>query len=204
MLINSKAEEALGESKRSPAVKILGGILALALTGVVFVGYTYLRIKHAREAAATLAAQSVAAEPKGPPQALIIIDDAMTRAGKTLIGGTVKNTSTQKLGPLAIELELKRRKDSGIDKKLIALEPSEIEPQQEAHYSLELQTQEYGSARVSALRAGGVSQPLPYATAQGRKRPLERTESKTITVDKRPPGKRDEFLNSPDNPARIP
>jgi len=178
--------------------------MALALTGAVFAGYTYLRNKHAREAAATLASQSGEAEPKGPPQALIIIDDAMMRSGKTVLGGTVKNITTQKLGPLSIELELKRRKDGGIDKKLVALQPSELEPQQEAQYSLELPTQEYGSARVSALKAAGVSQPLPYTTAQGRKRPLERTESKTITVDKRPPGKRDEFLNSPDNPARIP
>lgn len=178
--------------------------MALALTGAIFVGYTYLRNKHAREAAATLASQSVEAEPKGPPQALITIDDAMMRAGKTVLGGTVKNTSSQRLGPLTIELELKRRKDSGVDKKLIVLDPSQIEPQQEAHYSLELQTQEYGSARVSALKVDGVSQPLPYTTAQGRKRPLERTESKTVTVDKRPPGKRDEFLNSADNPARIP
>lgn len=204
MVINSNVEEAFAESKRSPTIKILGAILALALTGAVFAGYTYLRNKHARDAAATLAAQTVAAEPKGPPQALITIDDAMMRAGKTVLGGTVKNTSNQKLGPLVIELELKRRKDSGVDTKLLILEPSKIEPQQEAHYSLEIQSQEYGSARVSALRVEGIAQPLPYATAQGRKRPLERTESKTITVDKRPPGKRDEFLNSADNPARIP
>jgi len=204
MVINSNTEEAFAESKRSPAIKILGAVMALALTGAVFAGYTYLRNKHAREAAATLASQSVAAEPKGPPQALIIIDDAMMRAGKTLLGGTVKNTSTQKLGPLSIELELKRRKDSGIDTKLLVLEPTTVEPQQEARYSIEIQTQEYGSARVIALRAEGVSQPIPYSTAQGRKRPLERTESKTLTVDKRKPGKRDEFLNSPDNPARVP
>lgn len=204
MLINSNAEVAFAESKRSPAIKILGAVLALACTAGVFVGYTYLRNKHAQEAAATLAAQTITAEPKGPPQALITIDDAMARAGKTVLGGTVKNTSNQKLGPLTIELELKRRKDAGIDKRSITLEPSEIEPQQEARYSVELQTQEYSSARVVALKADGAAQPLPYATAQGRKRPLERTESKTITVDKRQPSKGDEFLNSADNPARIP
>jgi len=204
MAINSNVEEAFAESNRSPAIKILGAVLALALTGAVFAGYTYLRNKHARETAASLAAQSVAVEPKGPPQALITIDDAMMQAGKTVLGGTVKNTSNQKLGPLVIELELKRRKDSGVDSKLIILEPSQIEPQQEAHYSLEVQSREYGSARVIALKIEGVEKPLPYATAQGRKRPLERTESKTITVDKRPPGKRDEFLNTADNPARVP
>ncbi len=170
----------------------------------MFVGYTYLRNKHAQEAADALAAKTVAPEPKGPPQVLTTIDDAMMRAGKTVLGGTVTNISNQRLGPLTIELKLKRRQDGGIDKKSIVLEPREIEPQQEARYSVELQTREYGSARVSALTTEGNSQPLPYSTAQGRKRPLERTESKTIPIDKRPPGKGDEFDNSPDNPARIP
>ena len=204
MLIDSNAEEVFAESKRSLGIKVAGTLLALALTAAVFAGYTYLRNKHSQEAAATAASQAALAEPKGPPQALITMDDAMLQAGKTVIGGTVKNTSAQKLGPLTIELELKRRKDGGSDKRFVTLEPAEIAPQQEARYATELKTQEYGSARLIALRVEGIAQPLPYSTAQGRKRPLERNESKTITVDKRPPGKRDEFLNSADNPARIP
>ena len=204
MLIDSNTEQVFAESKRSPGIKIVGAALALALTAGVFAGYTYLRNKHIQDAAAITASQAISAEPKGPPQALITIDDAMPQAGKSVIGGSVRNTSTQKLGPLTIELELKRRKDGGSDKRFVVLEPAEIAPQEEARYSTELKTQEYGSARVIALRAGGVSQPLPYSTAQGRKRPLERIGSKTITVDQRPPGKRDEFLNSADNPARIP
>jgi len=101
-------------------------------------------------------------------------------------------------------MELRRRKDGGVDKKSIAVEPSELEPQQEARYSFELKAQEYGSARVVALRADGVSLPLPYSTAQGRKRTPERPESKTVNVGKRPAGKNGEFLNTADNPARIP
>lgn len=204
MLIDSNTEEIFAESKWSTGVKILGAVLALALTAGVFVGYTYLRNKHTRETAEALAAQSPVAEPKGPPQALIMIDDALLQGSKTILGGTVRNTSDQKLGPLSVELELKRRKDGGIDKKQITLDPAELEPQQEGRYSIELKTQEYGSARVVALKTEGTSLPLPYATSQGRKRAPERLESKTITVDKRPPGRRDEFLNSPDNPARIP
>ena len=203
MLIDSNAEEVFAESKRSPAIKILGAILAIALTAGVFAGYTYLRNKHAREAAALLASQSASAEPKGPPQASISIDDAMLRGGKTLLGGTVKNISAQKLGPLFIELELKHRKDAGIETKLVALAPAEIAPQEEARYSLELNTQDYSSARVNALKLEGVAQPLVYSTSQGKKRPPERLESKTITVDKRT-GKKDEFLNTADNPAHIP
>jgi len=202
MSINSSSEEVFTVSQRSPAIKIVGAVLAFAITALVFVGYSYLRNKHAREAAA--AAQVVAAEPKGPPQALITIDDALLQGGKTILGGTVKNTTQQKLGPLSLELELRRRKDAGVDKKSVSLVPAEIEPQQEGRYSVELKAQEYGSARVVALKEDGNSSPLAYSTAQGRKRPLERPETKTITVGKPATGKGGEFLNTADNPARVP
>ena len=42
-----------------------------------------------------------------------MVDDALLQGGKTIIGGTVKNTSGEKLEGLAVELELKRRKDGG-------------------------------------------------------------------------------------------
>jgi hypothetical protein len=135
---------------------------------------------------------------------LILIDDAVLKGGKTVLAGTVKNTSTEKLGPLTVELELKRRKDGGTEKKQVALEPAQLEPQQEGRYSIELQTQEYGSARVVALKGDAAALALRYTTAPGRKRAPERTESKTITVDKRPTAKGGEFLNSEDNPARVP
>lgn len=202
MLIDSHSEEIFAEPKSSSRRMLFGAILALAITAMVFVGYTYLRNKHAREvASATL--QPVGTEPKGPPQALILIDDALLQGGKAVLGGTVRNISAQKLGPLVVELELKRRKDGGVEKKQLFLEPAQLEPQQEGRYSLDLKTQEYGSARVTALKAGAALSLLPYTTAPGQKRPLERTPSKTITVDKRP-AKGDGFLNSPDNPARVP
>jgi len=203
MLIDSHSGELFAEPKSSSRRKLFGAILALAITTLVFIGYTYLRNKHAQQVAATATPQALPTEPKGPPQALILIDDAVLQGGKAVLGGTVRNISLQKLGPLVVELELKRRKDGGVDKKLVSLAPAQLEPQQEGRYSLDLKTQEYGSARITALTADG-SAPLPYTTASGQKRPLERTASKTITVDKRPPAKGDEFLNSPDNPARIP
>ena len=202
MLIDSHSEELFAEPKSSSRRKLLGAILALAITALVFIGYTYLRNKHAREVAETIP-PSVASEPKGPPQALILIDDALLQGGKAVLGGTVRNISAQKLGSLVVELELKRRKDGGAENKLVSLEPGQLEPQQEGRYSLHLKTQDYGSARIIALRADGGSLPLPYTTASGQKRPLERTASKTITVDRRP-AKGEEFLNSPDNPARVP
>ena len=202
MLIDSHSEELFAEPKSSSRRKLFGVILALAITALVFIGYTYLRNKHTQQVAATVAPQTLSTEPKGPPQALILIDDALLQGGKAVLGGTVRNISSQKLGPLVVELELKRRKDGGVEKKLVTLAPAQLEPQQEGRYSIDLKTQEYGSARITALTADG-SAPLPYTTASGQKRPLERTASKTITVDKRP-AKGDEFLNSPDNPARVP
>ncbi len=203
MLIDSHSEELFAEPKSSSRRKLLGAILALAITALVFIGYTYLRNKHAQQVAAAATPQTLSTEPKGPPQALILIDDALLQGGKAVLGGTVKNISPQKLGPLVVELELKRRKDGGVEKKLVSLAPAHLEPQQEGRYSLDLKTQEYGSARITALKADGGSLLLPYTTASGQKRPLERTASKTITVDKRP-AKGDGFLNSPDNPARVP
>jgi hypothetical protein len=132
-----------------------------------------------------------------------MVDDALLQGSKTLIGGTVRNTSSEKLEGLSVEVELKRRKDGVSETQLVALQPAQLEPEQEGRYSLQLKAQDYGSARLVALKAGPNLVPLPYTTAQGQKRPPERLESKSITVDK-PSSKGGEFLNSPDNPARVP
>jgi len=196
--------ELFSEPQRSVVPKVLAGISALVITALVFAGYAVLRKRHAQESGAlALSSSPPTAEPRKPPKALVMVDDALLQGGKTIIGGTVRNTSTEKLEGLSVEVELKRRKDGVAEKQLIALEPAQLEPEQEGRYSLELKAQDYGSARLVALKAGANLVPLPYTTAQGQKRPLERLESKTITVDK-PSSKRGEFLNSPDKPARVP
>ena len=203
-MITDSEHELFAEPKSSLAPKLLGAGLALLITAGLFMGYTALRRRHEQNNAALVTSggpQTV--EPRKPPKALVLVDDALLQGSKTIIGGTVRNTSAEKLGDVSVELELKRRKDGVAEKRLVALEPAHLEPQQEGRYSVQLKAQDYASARVVALRVGPDSLPLPYATAQGQKRPLERLESKTITVEK-PSSKRGEFLNSPDNPARVP
>ena len=196
--------ELFSESERSVVPKILAGVAALVITALVLAGYAVLRKRHAEDSGASALSSSPAnAEPRKPPKALVIVDEALLQGGKTIIGGTVRNTSTEKLEGLSVEVELKRRKDGTAEKQLVALTPAQLEPEQEGRYSLELRAQDYGSARLIALKAGPDLVPLPYTTAQGQKRPPERLESKTITVDKRS-SKRGEFLNSPDKPARVP
>jgi hypothetical protein len=200
MITESQEHELFGEPKGSVGAKVAAAICAVVITSLVLAGYALLRRRHLQNATAP---QALASEPKGPPKALILVDDALPQAGKTIIGGTVKNTSAEKLEGLSVELELKRRKDGVGERKLVAVEPSQLDPEQEGRYSFQLKTQEYGSVRLLGLKAGSNLLPLAYTVAQGQKRAPERLESKTITVEKRPtkPG---EFLNSPDNPARVP
>ena len=188
------------EEKRSVAPMVLAGVAALMVTLLIFAGYTLLRKRHADDTSAQIAAK--APEPPKPPKALILVDEATLQGGNTRIGGTVKNTSGEKLGQLSVEVELKRRKDAQTEIKAIPLNPADLDPDQEGRYSMQLRASDYSAAKVVALKVGG--NPLPFTTAQGQKRPLERLEPKTIIVGTRPSGKNDGFLNSPDKPARVP
>lgn len=198
---NSLHEELLLEPKTSTGLKIIAAIAAVVVATLLLGGYFILRQRHAE----TVAASIPAAEPRPEPKAIILVDDATIGGGKSTLAGTVKNTSNETLSNLQIELELKSRKGAGAEKRLVPVEPAELQPNQEGRYSIQLAVQDYASARLIGLKSGGDLAAVPYTTGQGQKRQPERLESKTITVDKRPPGgKRDEFLNSPDNPARVP
>lgn len=198
-------EEIFVERKSSTSLKLIAAFAAAVIGILVLVGYGYLRRRHAENAASTLAAANPAPEPRPSPKALVLVNEALLKGGSSTIGGTVKNTSSETLGPLLVEVELKRRKDGGADVKLIALEPQQLAPQTEGRYSLQLKAQDYGSARVVGLKSGSDSSAVPFTTAPGLKRPLEILESKTVLVDKPKSGsKGGEFLNTPDNPARVP
>ena len=200
---DSLQEELFVEPKSSTSLKLIAALAAIVITVAVLVGYGYLRRRHAENTAASLAAARPSPEPRQSPKALIVVDEALLKGGTTTIGGTVKNTSNEPLGPLSVEVELKRRKDGGADVKLVALEPQNLDPQQESRYALQLKAQDYSSARVTALRMGQDS-TVAFTTAQGQKRPLERLESKTVVVGSKPKSKGGEFLNTPDTPARVP
>jgi hypothetical protein len=204
-MIESQPDELFVEPKRSLGPMLFAGVSALVITALVFVGYTLIRKRHAEDSGSLALSSSPASniEARKPPKALVIVDEALLQGSKTTIGGVVRNTSAEKLEGLSVELELKRRKDGLTETRLVALNPGQLDSQQEGRYLLELKAQDYSSVRLVALRAGSSLLPLPYTTAQGQKRPLERLDSKTVVVGKRPT-KGGEFLNSPDNPARVP
>jgi hypothetical protein len=201
-MITEDREEVFIEASESSGLKIAAAVAALLVTALVFAGYAYLRKRQAQSSGPVQQAASIS--PKAPPQALILVDEALLQGANTVLGGTVRNIGNEKLAGLSVELELKRRKSDTTERKLIPLNPADLDASQEGRYSLQLKAQDYMSAKVVALHTGPQEAVVPYTLAQGAKRPPEKLESKTVKIDKTAPGKRSEFLNSPDNPARVP
>jgi hypothetical protein len=203
-MINAPLRPADGfiQPKESSRIKLLAALCGVAVTVVLLTGYTYMRNRHAQQVLASAIPPIVAdAGPKGPALAHILIDDPLLSKSETIIGGTVKNISQQELSGLAISLELKRRKDGGNEQVLVPVKPDQLQPQQEGVYMLKLPIQRYGSIRFIGLKAGPQATLIAYTSAQGKKRPPERLEPRTVVVR---PSRSGEFLNTPDNPTRVP
>jgi hypothetical protein len=201
-MITEDREEVFIEATESSGLKVAAAVAALLITAIVFAGYAYLRKRQAQSAAPTQ--QAAIVSPKAPAQALILADEALLQGTNTVLGGSVRNISNGKLSALSVELELKRRRSDTTERKQVPLTPADLDTSQEGRYSLQLKAQDYISAKVVALHTGSENAVVPYTLAQGDKRPQEKLETKTIKIDKSAPGKRSEFLNSPDNPARVP
>ena len=201
MLTNSETHD-LADDKSSVKLKLVAGLCALLITAAAFVGYAYLKHRNQQLARAQEPKPAETNLPKGPPKAHISVDDALLKAGQTLISGTVKNTSAEKLIGLTVGLELRRRKDKNIEHTLVPVEPTELDPEEEGRYLLKLPAQQYSSVRLVGLNAGPDSALLAYTTSQGQKRPPERLQPQIINQPR--PGRGGEFLNSPENPARVP
>lgn len=190
------------ESSRSRS--FVAAICALLIAGLVVAGYFYLRKRHAQQTLrAVQAEQGPVSEPKGPPKVQIFVDEAMLKGDQTLVGGTVRNISSETLSSVSVDLELIHRKGTTTEKTSVQVQPSQIDPQGEGRYTLSLSSAEYSSVKLLGLRGGANSSSLVYISAPGQKRPAEKVEPKTIIV-KRPSTPNDGFLNTPDNPSRVP
>src|SRR5580765_65943 len=100
-MIESHQNELFVEPKSSAGPKLLAALAALLVTALVFAGYTLLRKRHA---GALVSSQPASATEMKPPKALIIVDEALLKGGTTTIGGIVRNTSSEKLEGLSVEL----------------------------------------------------------------------------------------------------
>jgi len=197
-------EDAIARERDSNKVKLLAVVCAVALTAILLVGYGYIRKFHAQKVIAENTPPPPAADagPKGPALAHVVLDEPSIAKGMTTISGVVKNISKQDLAGLSVVIELRRRKDGGLEESILPVTPSQLQPEQEGSYSVTLPAQNFASIRLAGLKADPQSTLIAYSSSQGKKRTPERLEPKTIVVKRA--GKPGEFINSPDNPGRIP
>jgi hypothetical protein len=193
-----------GPDAQSRGLVLIGAVAALLVTGSLFAGYLVLVKRHQQQTLAAAQAQAPRSnESKGPAKAQVLVDDALLKGDQTVLGGTVRNISSENLSSLSVDLELIRRKDGGIQRTSVPVQPTQIAPQQEGRYALQLRSADYSSVRLVGLSSGTGSAALAYTSAPGQKRSPEKLESKTIIVNQ-PAHSKGGFLNTPDNPGRVP
>ena len=196
------------EARRSPLTLIIALICALAITAGLFAGYMFLRRRHAENERAQQQAQAPSeAKPTGPPLLQVYQDDAMLKGGQATISGTVVNISTETIKDLTVELELRRRKNATTEIRSVPLNPSDLTPEQQGRYVLTVLTRDYSNTRLVRIKSSTRSTDIVFKTAPGAQRPpeLPPQTNRTIIVPKPSPRKgEEEFINTPDNPARVP
>ena len=196
-------EEAIARERDSTRRKLLGVVCAVGVTALLLAGYGYIRKYHAQRVIENNTPPPVVETgPKGPALAHVVIDEPTIAKGVTTIGGVIKNISKQELTGVHILIELRRRKDGGLEESLLPVTPAQLQPDQEGVYSMKAPVQDFASIRLVGVKTDPQSSLIAYSSAQGKKRPPERLEPRTIVVKRA--GRPGEFLNTPDNPSRVP
>jgi hypothetical protein len=204
MINNPFHQEEANEQRHDTNRRLLLGIVcAVAVTALLVAGYTYIRHYYAQRILVenTPPPAPEPTGPKGPPLAHVVIDEPTLEKGFTVIGGVVKNTSNRDLSDVFIVIELRRRKDGGVEEVALPVTPPVLASQSEGAYSLRAPAQDYASIRLAGVKAAPQSTLIAYSSSQGKKRPPERFEPKVVVVKRS--GKPGEFINTPDNPGRI-
>ena len=142
--------------------------------------------------------------PKPEPQAHIFVDEAMLAKPYAIVGGAVQNVGQERLEELWVEVELRRRADSGVETREVKVEPADLEPGQQGKFSLKVLSEEWSGSRVVGLRRG--LKEVAFRSLPGAKRPPEKIKDNVIIV-KTPSKKKaggDDFINTPDTPYSVP
>jgi hypothetical protein len=188
---------------RSPVIKIVSILLAIAVTASLLVGFLMWRKRHEESVGLQPQPQAKQAKPALPAKVQIYMDEAVRKGPEAIIGGTVHNISGENLTNLSVEIELSHRKDAGTEVRALDVEPKELAPDQKGRYTLAL-TGDYRSFKLLRIKAD--ADEIGFKAAPGAQRPPERApEHRTIIVE-RPsqPKQGEEFINTPDNPSKVP
>lgn len=144
--------------------------------------------------------------PKQEPQAHVFVDEAMLAKPYAIIGGAVQNVGRERLEKLSVQVELRRRADSGTETREIKVEPADLEPGQQGKFSLKVLSEEWSGSRVVGLKSGARAGEVAFKSLPGAKRPPEKIKDTVVIV--KTPGKKkaggDDFINTPDTPYSVP
>jgi len=188
------------EEKRHGRRLLIGVLCALLLTGTVLGGYLYLRKRHERQVAAALEVENK----KKAPKVEVFVDDATVNGKTTLLGGTIHNISNESLHNVAVELLLRRRAGSGVETRAVTPDTTELPPDGRARYTLELPVEKYISVTFLRVIGGDNHAEVAFKALPGAPRPpLDSPASKTLIVN-RPAPRGEEFINTPNNPGKVP
>jgi hypothetical protein len=189
------------EEKRHSRRLLIGLLCALIFTGTVLGGYLYLRKRHERQLAAAAVELDIK---RKAPKVEVFVDDATVNGKTSLLGGTIHNISGEPLNNIAVELQLRRRAGGGIETRAVAPETAELAPSETTRYSLEVPVQDYNSVTFLGVVAGDNRAQVPFKALPGAARPpMDAPASRTVKVN-RPAPKGEQFLNTPNNPGRVP
>jgi hypothetical protein len=144
--------------------------------------------------------------PSPSPEANIFVDEAMLAKPFAIIGGAVQNVGGERLEKLSVEIELRRRSDSGVERREVSVEPGDLGPGQQGKFSLKVLSEEWSGSRVVRLRSGSRTQEIAFTSLPGAKRPPERVKENVVIVKTPSQKKSDgsEFINTPDTPYKVP
>lgn len=145
--------------------------------------------------------------PKPSPEANIFVDEARLAKPYAIVGGSVQNVGSEKLEKLSVEVELRRRADSGVETREIKVEPGDLEPGQQGKFSLKVLSEEWSGSRVIGLKSGARAQEVAFRSLPGAKRPPEKIKNDVVIVNtpgKKKSGGGDDFINTPDTPYSVP
>jgi hypothetical protein len=201
----AEADDSDIKRDRSPVIKVVSILLAVAVTITLLIGFLFWRKRHEESVGVQAPAQPKQAKAALPTKVQIYVDEAVRKGPQALIGGTVHNVSGENLTNLSVEIELSHRKDAGTEVRVLDVEPKELAPDQKGRYSLTL-TGDYRSFKLLRIKSGPDSEEIGFKPAQGKERPRESPpETKTVIVNRPgPPKQGEEFINTPDNPSRVP
>jgi hypothetical protein len=189
------------EERRHNRRLLVGVLCALLLTGIVLGGYLFLRKRHERQVAAAVAIENAK---KTAPKVEVFVDDPTVNGKTTTVRGTIHNISNEPLRNVAVELQLRRRTGGGTETRAVTPELTDLAPDGKTRYSLELPIQDYVSVTFLRVVAGDNRAQIPFKALPGAPRPaMEAPPSKTVIVN-RPAPRGEEFINTPNNPGRVP